>query len=249
MKIAVCISNVPDTTTRIKIDANGSGIDYSGVQWIINPWDELALTRALELKEQYPDVITEVIAVTAGTVQSEPTLRKALAIGADRAARIDAAPADAGSAATLLSAYFKEFPAEIVLTGLESSDYNGSSVGAMLAAHLGVTLIPSVSGLDVMNGLLSVNHEWEGATLSVSVAPPAVLVVQKGIAIVPRIPSMRGIMAARTKPLQVISPVAIQPKTPVKGYQPIPPKPSCVMIDAEEAGRLVELLHNEAKVI
>jgi electron transfer flavoprotein beta subunit len=249
MKIAVCISNVPDTTTRIKIDAAGTGIDYAGVQWIINPWDELALTRALELKERYPGFISEVIVVTAGTNHCEPTLRKALAIGADRAARIDAAPADANSTAAMLANYFREFPAEIILTGLESSDYNGSSVGAMLAAQLQEAFIPAVSGLDISDGSLSVDHEWEGVSLKILVAPPAILVVQKGIAIVPRIPSMRGIMAARTKPLQVISPVAIPVKNTVKAYHPIPSKPPCIMIEADQAARLVELLHNEAKVI
>ena len=249
MKIAVCISHVPDTTTRIKIGSSGKQIEESGVQWILNPWDELALTRALELKEKHPGIIQDVTVVTAGPAAVEPTLRKALAIGADQAARIEGHPLDSFQTARMLSDYFQTHPFDIILTGIESADFNGSAVGPMLSAYLQYRLVPNVSGLDLEEENIIVNHEWDGASHKFRLKGPLVLVVQKGIAIVPRIPSMRGIMASRTKPLTLHTPDATQALAAVSGFQPIPPRAACKMIDAGQAGKLIDLLHNEAKVI
>lgn len=249
MKIAVCISNVPDTTTRIKPDASGQKIDLSGVQWVLNPWDELALTRAIELKEQNAGLITEIVAVMAAPAAGEATLRKALAVGADRAVRIDTDPADSYEAARELAHYFTTEPADIIFTGIESADFNGSATGAMLAALLNVRLIPGVSGALFEGGQLLLQQELDGMSLKLKAQPPVVLIVQKGIAIVPRIPAMRGIMAARTKPLHVLTPQKPGPRAGVKDFQPLPPKAAVKLIDAEHAAELIDLLHNEAKVI
>ena len=249
MKIAVCISNVPDTTTRIKTEASGQKIDLSGVQWVLNPWDELALTRAIELKEQNAGAISEIVAVMAAPSAGEATLRKALAVGADRAVRIDTDPGDSFEAANELAAYFASQPADIIITGIESSDFNSSATGPMLSSLLGMRLIPGASGLFLEGEQVIVQQELDGLSIRLKTAPPVVLVVQKGIAIVPKIPAMRGIMAARTKPLTVVPPKKPGARAEVKSYEPLPPKAAARMIDAEDAGRLIDLLHNEAKVI
>lgn len=249
MKIAVCISNVPDTTTRIRFDASKTSIDYTGVQWIINPWDELALTRALELKEKSGSGITEVVAVTVGKPEVEPTLRKALAIGADRAVRIDTEPADALFTAKQLATFFTAEPFDLIFTGVESADFNGSSVGAMLGSLIAATLLTGVTGVDMEGGSLLINRELDGSQQTLKASLPLVLVVQKGIAIVPRIPAMRGIMASRTKPLAVIAPTSSPKPTAVAGFDLPPQRSACKMIDPENAAQLIELLHNEAKVI
>ncbi|MDK2908985.1 MAG: electron transfer flavoprotein beta subunit [Bacteroidales bacterium] len=249
MKIAVCISNVPDTTTRIKTDATGQKIDLNGVQWVLNPWDELALTRAIELKEQNTGLVSEVIAVMAASAAGEATLRKALAVGADRAVRIDTDPADSFEAARELAYYFEAHWADIIFTGIESSDFNGLAVGPMLATLLKIHLIPGVSGVFLENGQVLVQQEVDGMSIRLKTHQPVVMVVQKGIAIVPKIPAMRGIMTARTKPLEVLSPRKEALQTEVTAFEPLPPKAAAKMIDAEDAPRLIELLRNEAKVI
>jgi electron transfer flavoprotein beta subunit len=249
MKIAVCISNVPDTTTRIRFDASKTSVDYAAVQWIINPWDELALTRALELKEKPGSPITEVLAITVGKAVAEPTLRKALAIGADRAVRIDAEPGDSLFTAKQLAAYFASAPHNLILTGVESADFNGSSVGSMLGSLLPLTLLSGVSGVELDGSSFLINREMDGTLQTLRAKFPMVLVVQKGIALVPRIPSMRGIMSAKTKPLTVVSAQDGQKPTSIAGFDFPPQRSACKMIDPENAGQVIDLLHNEAKVI
>ena len=202
MKILVCISNVPDTTTKVKFIDNKE-FDSTGVQWIINPWDELALTRALELMEGSNGAIEKVTVINVGEASSEPTIRKALAIGADDAIRINAKPGDAYFVAGQLAEAIKKDPYDIILCGIESSDYNGNAVGGMLAEFLNYASVSAVSGINYENGQFSINREIDGGKETLSVKLPFVAVVQKGIAINPRIPSMRGIMMARKKPLQV----------------------------------------------
>lgn len=249
MKIAVCISNVPDTTTRIKTDATGQKIDLNGVQWVLNPWDELALTRAIELKEQNAGLVSEVIAVMAAPAIGEATLRKALAVGADRAVRIDTDPADSFEAASELAHYFEAHSADIIFTGIESADFNGLAVGPMLATLLQIQLLPGISGVFIERGQVFVQQEVDGMSIRLNTPLPVVMIVQKGIAIVPKIPAMRGIMTARTKPLEVLSSTKTTLQTSVISFEPLPPKAAAKMIDAEDAPRLIELLRNEAKVI
>jgi electron transfer flavoprotein beta subunit len=249
MKILVCISNVPDTTTKIKLSGEGTGIDQAGIQWIINPWDELALTRALELKEAGGGAITQVDVANVGTNMTEPTLRKALAIGADNAHRIDTEAKDSYYVALQLSEVAKAGEYDLVLCGIESSDYNGASVGAMLSEFLGYASVSSVSGLNIEGGNLSINREIDGGAEVLSCDLPLILIVQKGIALDPRIPNMRGIMMARKKPLNVHPPVAGDALTEYVDYQTPAAKAACKMIDEENAGELINLLHTEAKVI
>lgn len=249
MNILVCISNVPDTTTRIKYTADRKEVDYSGVQWIINPWDELALTRAIELKEAHPALIQKITAITVGKADAEPTLRKALACGADDAIRVDASAADSFYTATQLANAVKDESFDLILCGIESSDFNGSAVGGMLAELLDKPSVSAVSFLEIDGGNVKVTREIDGGKQMMQTATPAVLIVQKGIAINPRIPSMRGIMTARTKSLKVVPAAESEPKSRVILYEAPPQKSTCKMIDPENLDELARLLHTEARVI
>ena len=249
MKILVCISNVPDTTTKIKLVDGNSGYDKTGVQWIINPWDELALTRALQLKEEAGSPIQQISVINVGTKDTEPTLRKALAVGADNAFRVDAEAKDAYFVAAQIAEVVKKEAFDIVLTGIESSDYNGSAVGGMLSELIDVPSISSVSGLFIEDGKVKVNREIDGGSQVLSTETPFVAVVQKGIAIDPRIPAMRGIMMARKKPLTVVEPTDIDALTEYIDYEMPQPKSACKMIDEENSAEVIKLLHEEAKAI
>ena len=247
MNILICISNVPDTTTRIKYTADNKAVDYSGVQWIINPWDELALARAIELKEA--GKVQKISVITVGKNEVEPTLRKALASGADEAIRVDAAAGDAYFTASQMAHAIKNEPFDLVLCGIESSDYNGSAVGGMLAELLDRPSVSAVSGLDIEGAEVKITREVDGGKQSVQTGLPAVLIVQKGIALDPRIPSMRGIMTARTKPLKVVPAVEQDDFSRVINYEAPPKKSACHIIDAENLDELAHLLHTEARVI
>ncbi len=245
MNILVLISNVPDTTTKIKFSGDNTTFDSTGVQWIINPWDELALTRAIELKEA--GGIEKITVANVGTKATEPTLRKALAVGADDAIRIDAEAKDAFFVAKQLSEIAGDY--DIIFAGIEASDYNGSAVGGMLAEIHDFNSVSAVSGLNIENGELIVNREIDGGSQVLTIATPVVCIVQKGIAKEPRIPAMRGIMMARKKPLVVKEPVAADERTSFESFELPPPKAACKLIDEENAKELITLLHEEAKVL
>ncbi len=248
MKILICLSNVPDTTTKVKF-VNNTTLDKSNVQWIINPWDELALTRALELKDDPNTSIEKVTVITVGEKDSEPTIRKALAIGADDAIRIDSAPLDSYFVATQLAHSIKADSYDIIICGIESSDYNGSNVGGMLAELLEIPSISAVSALHINGNEVTINREIDGGREVISIATPFVAIVQKGIAKEPRIASMRGIMMAKKKPLNVLQPNEAESLTEYISYEIPQPKAPCKMIDPENVKELVDLLRNEAKVI
>lgn len=249
MKILVCISNVPDTTTKIRFAENNTAFDTAGVQWIINPWDELALTRALELKEASGGSIEKITVINVGPQSGEPTMRKALAIGADDACRVDTEPADAYVVASNIAAYVKENSYDIILCGIDSSDYNGSLVGGMLAEFLDMPSVSSVSKLEIEGDTIKMKREIDGGAEVLTTPTPFVAVVQKGIALEPRIPSMRGIMMARKKPLNVVAAAGEGALTEFVSYELPSAKAACKMVDAENVKELVDLLHNEAKVI
>jgi electron transfer flavoprotein beta subunit len=249
MKILVCISNVPDTTTRVKFIEENRKLDTNGIQWVINPWDELSLTRALELKDNAANQIQSVSVIHVGLPTSEPTIRKALAIGADDAIRINAEGIDAYFVAAQIAAAIKNDAYDLILCGIESSDYNGSSVGGMLAEFLDLPSISAVSGIEFKNGQAVINREIDGGKEIVSVPSPFVAIVQKGIAKEPRIAAMRGIMMARTKPIKVVEPASIEPLTELVNYEMPKARATCKFIDPDNARQLVELLLNEAKVI
>lgn len=246
MKILVCISNVPDTTTKIKF-VDSKNMDKTGVQWIINPWDELALTRAIELKQANSSFIEKITVITVGKNDVEPTLRKALAMGADDAIRVDAEAKDSYSVAAEIAQAISGLNYDVILTGLESADYNGLSVGAYLAEILSIQSVNAVSFLDIKDSKIYIKREIEGGYELLNVETPVVLVVQKGIAITPLIPNMRGIMEAKKKPLNVVAAKNIEPLVEFEEFYLPKPKPPVKMVQSVK--ELVELLKNEAKVI
>ena len=248
MKIVVCLGNVPDTTTKVKF-GDGTAFDKTGVQWIINPWDELALTRAMELKEDSGNPVSSVTVVTVGGKDSEPTIRKALAIGADDAIRIDADVTDAYAVAAQIAEAIKDKGFDIIFSGIESSDYNGSMVGGMLAEMLDIPSVSAVSEVCVSGGDVEITRDIDGGKEQVSVTAPFVAVVQKGIAKEARIAAMRGIMMARKKPLVVVPAAEVDTLTDFVSFELPAPKPTCKMVDAENVAELVDLLQNEAKVL
>lgn len=249
MKILVCISNVPDTTTKIKFTPDGKEFDTTGVQWIINPWDELALTRAIELKEASNGLIDNITVINVGPKDTEITIRKALAVGADNAVRIDAIPTDAYAVASELANYIKDHPYDLILCGIESSDYNGNAVGGILAELLNLPHISAVSGIDLKDGQFEVYREIDGGRQLLSITTPFVAVVQKGIAKEPRIASMRGVMAARTKPFEIVPASNVQPLTEYIHFDLPQPKGKCKMIPADQIDELIHVLHQEIKAI
>lgn len=246
MKILVCISKSPDTTSKIAFTDNNTKFDENGVQYIVNPYDEwYALVRALEIKEAQGGNVT---IITVGNVADEAVIRKALAIGADDAVRIDAESQDAYYTAMQIAEYAKANGFDLVMTGKETINYNGSQVGGMIAEALDVPFISLATKLDVSGTTLTLEREIVGGVQVVEVALPAVVSCAKGMA-EQRIPNMRGIMAARTKPLQVVAPVAVESLTSYVSYSMPPAKSAVKMIDPSNMDQLVELLHNEAKVI
>lgn len=246
MKLLVCISKSPDTTSKIAFTEGNTKFDENGVQYIVNPYDEwYALVRALELKEANGGNVT---IITVGTPADDAIIRKALAIGADDAVRIDAEPTDAYFTAMQIAEYAKSNGYDMVLTGKETINYNGSQVGGMIAEALDMPFVSLASKLDVNGSTATLETEIIGGVEVVEVNTPFVVSCAKGMA-EQRIPNMRGIMAARTKPLNVVAPADIAPLTSFENYELPPAKSACKMIDPENMDELVNLLHNEAKVI
>jgi len=247
MKILVLIGNVPDTTTKVKFNADKTAFDANGVQWIINPWDELALTRALELKETAGSGIESIVVANVGRVETESTLRKALAVGADEAIRVDADPKDAFYVASQLAQVAIGF--DLIFAGIEASDYNGAAVGGMLAELLAIQSVSAVSGIQLENGSLKISREIDGGSQTLAMNLPLLAIVQKGIAKEPRIPAMRGIMMARSKKLTVATPIEVDSLTSILSFELPAPKASCKLVAEDQAKELIRLLHEEAKVL
>lgn len=246
MNILVCISKAPDTTSKIAFTNNNTQFDENGVQYIVNPYDEwYALVRALELKETIGGSVT---IVTVGTAADEAVIRKALAIGADEAVRIDADPKDAYFVAMQIANYAKAKGFDLVMTGKETINYNGSQVGGMIAEAMDLPFVSLATKLDANGSNLTLEREIVGGVQVVEVSTPAVVSCAKGMA-EQRIPNMRGIMAARTKPLTVIPAEAVADLSSYVSYSMPNAKSSVKMIDPSNMDELVELLHNEAKVI
>ena len=243
MKILVCITHVPDTTSKITF-ANNS-FNTANVQFIIGPYDEYALSRAVELKEQHGGTVT---VLNVGEIETEPTIRKALAIGADEAIRINAAPKDAGFVAAQIAAIAKTESYDLILMGRESIDYNGGLVHGLVADLLGMPSITPIMKLDIENGIVKMTREIEGGKESIECAMPFVAGCQEPIAEW-KIPNMRGIMSARTKTLKVVEPVAVTENVTYGIFSLPAPKGACKMVDASNPGELLTLLRNEAKVI
>lgn len=247
MKILVLLAPVLDTEVKIKPDASKMAVDTTGIQQVINPWDEFALTRAIELKEQHPESVEKIVVATVGTQSVEPVMRKALAIGADEACRIDCEPSDAFFTATQLAQVARDF--DLVFAGVEGSDYNNSSVGAMLAEMIGIESLGSVASLDIKDDNFVAGCDINGTLFTVTAPAPLLVVIQKGIADMVRIANMRGILSAKSKPLKVLEPVGCDVRTEVVATELPPMKEKCKMIAEDEAAELVRLLREEARVL
>lgn len=247
MKILVCISNVPDTTTKIAFVNDNKEFNKQGVQFIINPYDEwYALVRALELKEAKGS--GSVTLMHVGLAENDAIIRKGLAIGADDAVRIDAEPADASFVAEQIAVFAKDKGYDLILTGKETISYNGAIVGGMLAELLNLPYISMSSKLDVNANVATAEQDADGGTLVVECNLPAVISCQKGMAEA-RIPNMRGITAARTKPITIVPASSPETRTSVVSYTPAEGRKAVQMIDPANMDELVQRLHNEAKVI
>ncbi len=247
MKILVCISKTPDTTAKIAFTDNNTKFDTTGVQWIVNPWDEwFALVRAIELKEANPSAILHLI--TVGESDADPIIRKALALGGDEAFRINAVATDGQFVAEQIAAVAKAGNYDLLLTGKETIDHNGSAMGGILAGLLDYPYISLATKLDIQNNQATVTREIEGGEEVCEAPLPLVISAQKGMAEA-RIPNMRGIMAARTKPLHVVEPVSSSSLTIIQQYHLPTAKSGVKLIPADQPEELVRLLHEEAKVI
>lgn len=245
MKILVCITHVPDTTSKIAFVDNNSKFDTTGVQFIIGPYDDYALARAIELKEQNGATVT---VLNVGLADTEPTIRKALAIGADEAIRVNAEPTDSFFVANQIANAAKDGGFDMILMGRESIDFNGGVVHGMVGELLGIPSVSPVMTLEVTGDSANMDKEIEGGKQSVTVKMPFVAGCQEPIAEW-KIPNMRGIMTARTKPLNVVEPVDGTVGGQVESFDLPPAKGACKMIDPDNVGELVNLLRNEAKVI
>jgi electron transfer flavoprotein beta subunit len=245
MKLLVCISQAPDTTSRIAFTNEDREFDANGVQYIVNPYDEwYALVRAIELKEQQGGTVTT---VTVGGAGCDPIIRKALAIGADDAVRIDSTPTDSLQVARLIAGYAAGKGFDAVLCGKETIDHNGAVVPAMVAELLDCAFVANATELNIAGDEATLKREAAGGEETIRTSLPLVLSAAKGMA-EQRIPNMRGIMSARTKPLAVESATA-EAGTRIERFALPPEKGTCTMVDAENAEELIRLLREEAKAI
>lgn len=247
MKILVCISKTPDTTTKIAFTEGNTKLDENGVQWIINPYDEwYSLVKAIELKEK--DAAVTIHLITVGGADTEPIIRKALALGGDEAIRVNNNSNDSFIVAQEIAAIAKEGAYDLVLTGKETIDYNSASIGSMLCALLDQNFISAAVKLDLNGNALQVVREIDGGEETSELNLPAIISCQKGMA-EQRIPNMRGIMAARTKPLKVVEASVTNATTHIKQFELPPAKSGVKLVDPANMDELVRLLKEEAKVI
>ena len=247
MKILVCISKTPDTTAKIAFTDNNTKFAQDGVQWIINPYDEwYSLVRAIELKEKDPSTVIHL--VTVGPADADPIIRKALALGGDEAIRVNADSHDSFYIAAQIAEIAKQGAYDLVFTGKETIDYNGSSIGGMVAELLDQPYVSLATKFELNGTVATIDREIEGGEETCEVSLPVVVSCQKGMA-EQRIPNMKGIMGARTKPLAVKEPVAVEALTSVVSFEMPPAKSGVKLVSADTPEELIRLLHEEAKVI
>ena len=246
MKILVAISQTPDTTAKVSFTPDAKAFNGAGVQFIMNPYDEwYALVRGCELKETLGGTLT---VINVGPIENEPAIRKALAIGADDAVRVNLVPQSAMEVATQIAAHASGAGYDLILFGKETIDHNGSEIGAMVAEMLSLPYISYANKLDVAGTIATVSREIEGGTETAEVDLPLVLSAAKGMS-EQRIPNMMGIMKSRTKPVSVIAPVPSAHLVEIQGYTLPPAKSGVKLVDADNVEELVRLLHEEAKAI
>lgn len=245
MKILVCVTHVPDTTSKVNFIDNNTKFESAGVQFIIGPYDDYALARAIELKEATGSTVT---VLNVGLAETEPTIRKALAIGADDAIRVNAEPADSFFVATQIAEQAKAGGYDLILMGRESIDYNSGVVHSIVGEMLGIPSVSPVMKLDIDGNKATLAREIEGGKELVEVGLPFVAGCQEPIAEW-KIPNMRGIMSARTKPLKVVEAKPVDSGVKLQKFELPPPKGAVKMIPADDVGQLITLLKNEAKVL
>jgi len=248
MKILVCISCVPDTTSKINFTNNDTDFDTNGVQFVINPNDEFGLTRAMWFKDKNNASID---VINVGEQSNESVLRKALAIGADRAIRIDSKAIDSYQVAKNISNFIKEKSYDLIIAGRESIDYNGSMVPGMISEILNLNFITNCVSLEINGSNATAKREMEGGIETLTCELPLIIGGQKGLVEESdlKIPNMRGIMQARQKPLDVIAPDQSEFKTKTHKFYKPEEKKEIKMVDPDNLDKLIDLLHNEAKVI
>jgi len=247
MNILVCISKTPDTTAKIAFTEGNTKFDENGVQWIINPYDEwYSLVRAIEIKEKDPS--TNIHLITVGGPEVEPIIRKALALGGDEAISVNTNSNDSYAIAQQIAAIAKQGSYDLIMTGKETIDYNSASIGSMLSAILDLPFVSLANHLEVNGNSANIIREIEGGEETNEVTLPMVISCQKGMA-EQRIPNMRGIMAARTKPLKIVEPIATNAHTSIKEFSLPPSKTGVKLIAPDNMDELVKLLKEEAKVI
>lgn len=246
MKILVCISHVPDTTSKINFADNDTKFDTNGVNFVINPNDEFGLTRAMWFKEKQG---ASVHVVNVGGPETEPTLRKALAIGADEAIRIDTPATDGYSVALQLTDVAQQGSYDLIIGGRESIDYNGGMVPGMLAKMIGANFVNTCISLEIEGSSATAIREIDGGKETLQTTLPLVIGGQKGLVEESdlRIPNMRGIMQARSKPLHVKQGVEQSPRSQATTFEKPAPRGAVKLVD--NVDQLIDLLHNEAKVI
>lgn len=243
MRVLVCISQVPDTTSKITFTNDNTTFNSNGIQYIVNPYDEIALAKAVDLAQGSSGSVT---VIHIGQADADPVIRKALAAGADEAVRVDAAPRDAWFVAHQIANYANEQKFDLILTGRESIDYNGSQVAAILGELLGIPSISIAKKLDINGKEATVEREIEGGKEILRAALPIVVGTAEGVA-EPKIPNMRGIMSARTKPLNVLPAVDVAQLSSIASYESPTPRGQVTLVDSVD--ELVTLLHSKAKVI
>jgi len=248
MKILVCISHVPDTTSKINFAEGDTKFDTNGVQYVINPNDEFGLTRAMWFKEKQAATVD---VVNVGGPETEPTLRKALAIGADAAIRVNTVATDGFAVAKQLAKVVQDGAYDLVIAGRESIDYNGGMVPGMLAGLTDANFINNCISLDIDGDTVTASREIDGGKETITTGLPLVIGGQKGLVQESdlRIPNMRGIMMARKKPLTILEPVDTTAETTSVKFEKPAPKGAVKLVSTDNLDELISLLHNEAKVI
>jgi electron transfer flavoprotein beta subunit len=246
MKILICISKTPDTTAKIAFTDNNTKFAADGVQWIINPYDEwYALVRAIELKEKDPSTILHLI--TVGGTDTDPIIRKALALGGDEAIRVNADSQDSFYIASQIAEVAKQGGYDLIFTGKETIDYNGAAIGGMIAELLDLPYISLATKFELNGVTATITREIEGGEETDEVSLPVVVSCQKGVA-EQRIPNMKGIMGARSKPLKAVEPVTTTPLTSIVSFELPPAKAGVKLVPADNPAELIRLLHEEAKL-
>ena len=248
MKILVCISHVPDTTSKINFKDDNSKFDSNTVQFVINPNDEFGLTRAMWFKERQGATVD---VVNVGDSETEPTLRKALAIGADTAIRVDTQAKDGFAVAIEISKIAKDGGYDLIIAGRESIDYNGGMVPGMISALTNINFIDKCIALNISGNSVEAAREIEGGKENISTQLPLIIGSQKGLVEESdlRIPNMRGIMMARKKELVVVKTTEDPSATHSKSFEKPQPKGDVTLVSPDDIEKLIDLLHNEAKAL